>query len=98
VTSSANISSISDFHGNEKEECEKYKQLVKKQHLRLIIMRKKMETLQYRNKKNKNVISNPLQFTNDLKIIAISMYIKDIFNTNYDKDDGQYLLGFLEYL
>jgi len=57
-----------------------------------------MKTLQYRNKKNKNVISNPLPFTNDLKIIALSMYMKDIFSINYDKDDGQYLLGFLEYL
>jgi len=50
VTSSANIPSISDFYGNEKEECEKYKQLVKKQHLRLIIMKKKIKTLQYKNR------------------------------------------------
>jgi len=40
----------------------------------------------------------PFQFPNEIKVIAISMYMKDIFNTNYDKDDGQYLSGFLKYL
>lgn len=48
--------------------------------------------------RQKNVIPHSLQFTNDLKLIAIAMYMKDINNTNYDNDDRQYLAGFLEYL
>lgn len=48
--------------------------------------------------RQKNVIPHSLQFINDLKLIAIAMYMKDINNTNYDNDDRQYLAGFLEYL
>ena len=40
--------------------------------------------------RQKNVIPHSLQFTNDLKLIAISIYMRDINNTNYDNDDQQY--------
>jgi len=46
----------------------------------------------------KNVIPHSLQFTHNLKLIAIAMYMKDIRNSNYDNDDRQYLSGFLDYL
>lgn len=48
--------------------------------------------------RQKNVIPYPLQFTNNLNLIAIAMYIKDINNISYGKDDRQYLSGFLKYL
>lgn len=46
----------------------------------------------------KNVVPNPLQFIHDLRIISIAMYMKDLRNSNYEQDDGEYLSEFLEYL
>lgn len=48
--------------------------------------------------RQKNVIPDPLQFTNNLKLISIAMYMKHINNSNYDNDDREYLSDFLEYL
>lgn len=48
--------------------------------------------------RQKNVVPNPLQFTNNLKLISISMFLKHVNNSNYDNDDQEYLPGFLEYL
>lgn len=48
--------------------------------------------------RQKNVIPDPLQFTHNLKLISISMYMKHINNSNYDNDDREYLSDFLEYL
>jgi len=39
-----------------------------------------------------------LQLKNDLKLIAIAMYMKSITTGNYDYNDNEYLFGFLEYL
>lgn len=46
----------------------------------------------------KHVTPNPLQFTQDLKVISIAMYMKNINNSSYDNDDRNYLSGFLTYL
>lgn len=48
--------------------------------------------------RQKNVIPNPLQFTNNLKLIATAMYMKKISTSSYDTDDRQYLSGFLGHL
>ncbi|XP_018357370.1 PREDICTED: THAP domain-containing protein 2-like isoform X1 [Trachymyrmex cornetzi] len=83
MASSANMSSISDSYENEKEEYKKYKQLVKKQYLRLIIMRKKMKTLQYRNRILKSKIDNDKYkkalshiFNEDKSVIKKNSYSK----------------------
>lgn len=48
--------------------------------------------------RQKNVIPNCLQFKNDLKIIAMTMYLKSISKGNYDQDDSEFFSGFLDYL
>lgn len=48
--------------------------------------------------RQKNVVPNPLQFTYNIKLISIAMYMKPINNSNYDNDDQEYLSGFLQYL
>jgi len=48
--------------------------------------------------RRKNVIPDPLQFTNKLKLISIAMYMKHVRNSNYESDNREYLSGFLEYL
>lgn len=46
--------------------------------------------------RNKNVILNALQFKNNLKLIATSLYMRPIFQSNYEKDDAKYVTGFLD--
>lgn len=48
--------------------------------------------------RQKNVIPHPLQFSNDLKLVSIAMYMKCINNSSYDNDDRENLPGFVEYL
>lgn len=48
--------------------------------------------------RQKNVVPNPLQFKNDLKLISIAMFMKYVNNSNYENDDQEYLSGFIEYL
>lgn len=48
--------------------------------------------------RHKNVVLDSLQFKNNLKLIAISMFTKPILTGNYDTDDSEYLSGFLEYI
>lgn len=48
--------------------------------------------------RHKNVIPDCLQLKNDLKLIAVAMYMKSITTGNYDYDDNEYLSDFLEYL
>ncbi|XP_011705451.1 PREDICTED: uncharacterized protein LOC105460655, partial [Wasmannia auropunctata] len=60
TTSSANIP-ISKFHKNEKKErekCKKCNELMKKQYLRFIIIRKKMKALRYKNKILESKVDN----------------------------------------
>lgn len=49
---------------------------------------------------SKNVIPNCLQFKNNLKLIAISMFMRPIVAGNYDYDENEdeYSSNFLEYL
>lgn len=51
------MSSTIEFE-NEKKKNEKYKEIVKKQYLRFIIMRKKIKALQYTNRMLKSKINN----------------------------------------
>jgi len=39
----------------------------------------------------KHVIPHPLQFIQDLKLISISMFIKNINSSSYDNDESSYL-------
>lgn len=55
---SLNTSSISTLKENERKEYDKCKKLMKKQYLRIIIMRKKMKILQYRNRMLKNKLDS----------------------------------------
>lgn len=51
------MSSVIEGNENEKKEYKKYKELVNKQHVRLI-MQKKMKALRYTNRMLKNIIDN----------------------------------------
>lgn len=42
----------------------------------------------------KNIISNALKFKNDLTLISIFQYLKDVFRGSYDEDDRYILSGF----
>lgn len=44
----------------------------------------------------KQVIPTALQFKNNLKLISVSQYLKDVTNSSYDKDDREFLSGFLD--
>lgn len=46
----------------------------------------------------KNIIPNALQFKNDLKLISVSQYLKDVSRGSYDEDDRNILSGFLNVL
>lgn len=46
----------------------------------------------------KNVIPNALQFKNNLKLISISQYMKNISNSNYENDDREFFSEFLDFL
>lgn len=46
--------------------------------------------------RSKNEIPNALQFKNNLKLVSVSHYMKEVKNSNYAYDDGEYLLDFLE--
>lgn len=46
----------------------------------------------------KNVIPNALQFKNNLKLITISQYMKDVRSSSYDTDDREFLSEFLDIL
>jgi len=48
--------------------------------------------------RQKNVIPNPLQFSNDLKLISIAMYMKRINSSSYDNDNSEYVSGFIKFL
>lgn len=50
--------------------------------------------------RHKNIIPNSLQFKIDLKLIAVSMYMKSIIagNYDYDENESEYISDFLEYL
>jgi len=48
--------------------------------------------------RHKNPILDALQFKNNLKLIAITMYTKSILTGNYETDNSEYLNSFLEYL
>lgn len=58
ITLSANISSITESIETIKEENDKYKELVKKQQLQLIIMRKKLKIMRLTNSALKSKINN----------------------------------------
>lgn len=46
----------------------------------------------------KNIIPNALQFKNDLKLISVSQYLKDVSRGSYNEDDRNVLSGFLDVL
>lgn len=46
----------------------------------------------------KHVIPYPLQFMQDLKLISLAMFMKNINTSSYDNDERNYLTGFLEYV
>lgn len=46
--------------------------------------------------RSKNPVPNALQFKNNLKLICISLYIRNIPESNYEEDDANYLSGFLD--
>lgn len=46
--------------------------------------------------RSKNVTLNALQFKNNLKLIAISLYMRLVSRGNYEEDDAQYITGFLD--
>jgi len=46
--------------------------------------------------RSKNVTLNALQFKNNLKLIAISLYMRSVPRSNYEDDDAQYIPGFLD--
>ncbi|EFN63682.1 Transposable element P transposase, partial [Camponotus floridanus] len=46
----------------------------------------------------KNVVLNALQFKNNLKLISISQYMKNISNSNYEYDDREFLSDFFNIL
>lgn len=48
--------------------------------------------------RQKHVIPTPLQFSNDLKLISVAMYMRRINNRSYDDDNREYLSGFVEHL
>lgn len=48
--------------------------------------------------RQKHVIPDALQFTIDLKLIAVSMYMKEVKSSSYNYDDGHYLSNLLEFL
>lgn len=45
-----------------------------------------------------NVIPNALQFKNNLKLISISQFMKEVQSGNYENDDRQFLSEFLDIL
>lgn len=48
--------------------------------------------------RTKNQIPNLLQFKNNLKLISIAQFTRDINSGNYEEDDRQSLSGFLDIL
>jgi len=48
--------------------------------------------------RTKNIIPNALQFKNDLKLISVSQYLKDVSRGSYDEDDRHILSGFIDVL
>lgn len=46
--------------------------------------------------RSKNVTLNALQFKNNLKLIATSLYMRSISRANYEEDDARYVTGFLD--
>ncbi|XP_025161594.1 uncharacterized protein LOC105180859 isoform X2 [Harpegnathos saltator] len=48
--------------------------------------------------RQRHVISDALQFKNNLKLVAISMFTKPILTGNYEIDDSEYLPGSIDYL
>lgn len=48
--------------------------------------------------RSKNVIPNAFQCKNNLKLISISQYMKNISNSNYESDDREFFSEFLDIL
>jgi len=46
--------------------------------------------------RSKNVVPNALQVKNNLKLITVSQYLKNVSNGNCDEDDRELLSGFLD--
>lgn len=46
----------------------------------------------------KNVVPHAVQFKNNLKLICISQYMREVSKSNYDQDDRQFLSEFIEIL
>lgn len=46
----------------------------------------------------KNVIPNALQFKNDLKLILVAHYMKNVSNSSYFEDDREFFNEFLNVL
>lgn len=46
----------------------------------------------------KNIVPNALQVKNNLKLLSVSQYLKDISKGNYNEDDRTFLSGFLDTL
>lgn len=48
--------------------------------------------------RTKNIVPNALQVKNNLKLLSVSQYLKDISKGNYNEDDRTFLSGFLDTL
>lgn len=48
--------------------------------------------------RSKNVIPNALQFKNDLKLISILQYMKDVKSCSYERDDRKFFSEFLDFV
>lgn len=81
ITSLENISFINEFYKKDEEENEKYKELIKKQQLRLITMRKKMKALRFTIRMLKNKINND-KYKKALNIIFNEDQIRALSNKN----------------
>jgi len=46
--------------------------------------------------RTKNIVPNALQVKNNLKLLSVSQYLKDVSKGNYNEDDRTFLLGFLD--
>ena len=46
--------------------------------------------------RSKNVVPNALQVKNNLKLVTVSQYLKDVSNGNCDEDERELLSGFLD--
>jgi hypothetical protein len=46
--------------------------------------------------RSKQLIPNALQFKNNLKLITLSQYLKDVSRSSYQKDDREFLADFLD--